>query len=614
MSRAAISPNQLSRTTLTAAIIAAIVFLAGMVNIYSAWVGIEHSRVVMLSSLLPLKVSHCSRTLTVLAGMLLIMLSWSLFRRKRRAWIAAVALLSISLALHMLKGLDYEEAIFTALVLGALLGARGEFVVRSDPRSFFSAGMVCAMAVLGSLLYGILGFALLQMHFKPSYTISRGLQSTVSLLTSVGDPSLQPRTVMSMPRRRHVTGRRPLSAPIRTQHPDRDAVWFSDSLVAIAFISAFSIAAALLRPVARSLHVLDYEREEVRRLLVEHGGAPLAYWSLLPGLSYLFTPSRRAALAYHVEDNVALVLGDPLGDPAEIPALIATYDSLCLLNDWHPAWYQITERWRPVLRTHGWSGVKIGEDALIDLSTLNFTGKAWQDVRTALNRLPREGYRAEWYDMVTDPAGWIPALEAISHAWLSNMHAEERGFSLGTWTTALRFASEQRVLVLVDPQEQPVAFLSFAPVYGTPGGWALDLMRRTQTVPPGSMEFLLATALQSFQQEGATVCSLGLSALSDVTPIEAENTELLERVRALVYEHFNRLYNFKGLHQFKDKFQPNWEARYLVYPSLPLLPRILLALIRAHTVPTRPRPPQMPPPVTDVAEAPAAIDVVVNER
>ena len=165
-----------------------------------------------------------------------------------------------------------------------------------------------------------------------------------------------------------------------------------------------------MRPVATSLHILDYERTEVRRLLAEFDDPPLGYWALLPGLSYLFSPSRHAVIAYRVEEHVALVLGDPLGAPEEIPELIATFDQLCLLNDWRPAWYQLTARWLPSFRERGWTAMKIGEDAVIDLPALSFTGKAWQDVRTALHRLPREGYSATWYDLVTDPAGWLPEL------------------------------------------------------------------------------------------------------------------------------------------------------------------------------------------------------------
>lgn len=203
-------------------------------------------------------------------------------------------------------------------------------------------------------------------------------------------------------------------------------------------------------------------------------------------------------------------------------------------------------------------------------------------MRTALNRLPREEYTAVWYDLSTDPNGWLDALTDISTAWLREHHDEEKGFSLGTWAHAQRFAREQRCLVLQSPDGRPVALLTFAPIYGGAGGWSLDLMRRLADTPPGAIEFLLATALQTFRDEGAAVVSLGLSPFASITPEETSEPELLERIRQLIYTHFSDFYNLQGLNFFKQKFLPRWEARYLVYPSLAVLPRVVLALIRVH--------------------------------
>nr|WP_041392135.1 phosphatidylglycerol lysyltransferase domain-containing protein [Pleurocapsa sp. PCC 7327] len=50
-----------------------------------------------------------------------------------------------------------------------------------------------------------------------------------------------------------------------------------------------------------------------------------------------------------------------------------------------------------------------------------------------------------------------------------------------------------------------------------------------------------------------------------------------------MYKHLNRFYNFQGVHAFKEKFQPYWEPRYLVYPGTAALPEIVVALVRTDS-------------------------------
>jgi phosphatidylglycerol lysyltransferase len=44
---------------------------------------------------------------------------------------------------------------------------------------------------------------------------------------------------------------------------------------------------------------------------------------------------------------------------------------------------------------------------------------------------------------------------------------------------------------------------------------------------------------------------------------------------ALVFRHGEHFYNFRGLRQYKEKFDPIWEPKYLASPGGLALPRIL---------------------------------------
>jgi phosphatidylglycerol lysyltransferase len=52
---------------------------------------------------------------------------------------------------------------------------------------------------------------------------------------------------------------------------------------------------------------------------------------------------------------------------------------------------------------------------------------------------------------------------------------------------------------------------------------------------------------------------------------------------ALLFEKMNSFYGYKNLFQFKKKFAPNWEGRYLIYPKGADLPRVAYALAGVHS-------------------------------
>src|SRR6185503_17888729 len=75
------------------------------------------------------------------------------------------------------------------------------------------------------------------------------------------------------------------------------------------------------------------------------------------------------------------------------------------------------------------------------------------------------------------------------------------------------------------------------------------------------------------QAQGYRRFRLGMAPLSgfERSPV----APLWNRLGAFIYEHGETLYHFQGLRAYKEKFDPVWEPRYLVYPGGLRLPRIL---------------------------------------
>src|SRR3954454_7208639 len=127
----------------------------GLIGVVSALTPEMANRLDLIRGVLPPGVPAAARVLALSFGIALIWLSRSLARRRRRAWQLAVAVVVASALAHLAKGLDFEEAPPSAVLLAALLRYRRRFDVPGDPRTRGPlVAVVVAVAAVGAMLVG----------------------------------------------------------------------------------------------------------------------------------------------------------------------------------------------------------------------------------------------------------------------------------------------------------------------------------------------------------------------------------------------------------------------------------------------------------------------------
>jgi phosphatidylglycerol lysyltransferase len=176
-------------------LVALVVLGSGLVNVFSVIGPALPDRARIVRGLFPLEFIHLSRFSTLLIGFALIISSINIYKGKKRAFHLVSLLVILSIAFHLTKGLDYEEAIVSGVLLILLLMTRRRFVVKSSIPDLHAGLNRLVIAFLAALLYGVAGFWLLdKREFGINFTIGDSIHRTLLFLSLIGDPEVVPRT------------------------------------------------------------------------------------------------------------------------------------------------------------------------------------------------------------------------------------------------------------------------------------------------------------------------------------------------------------------------------------------------------------------------------------
>ncbi|QMU80724.1 DUF2156 domain-containing protein [Streptacidiphilus sp. PB12-B1b] len=328
-------------------------------------------------------------------------------------------------------------------------------------------------------------------------------------------------------------------------------------------------------------------------LLQRYGGGHLSWMTTWPDNSYFYASSEQSYVAYREHAGVAVALGDPIGSEQARERAVVEFAEQCDSSGLIPCFFSATGQVARAAEPLGWQHVQVAEDTVIELEQLEFRGKSWQDVRTALNRARKEGIDYRPVTLAEEPRALVSQVRTLSEEWVGDMGLPEMGFTLGGVEEAL----DPRVLVGLAQDGSGViqGVTSWMPVYGGDGaveGWTLDVMRRRQGGFRPVVEFMIASSCLAFRERGAQFASLSGAPLARSAPAEGDGGDggrALERFLDQLGEKMEPYYGFRSLHAFKAKFHPRYEPMYLIYRDEADLPRIGVALTRAYMPQAGPR-------------------------
>jgi phosphatidylglycerol lysyltransferase len=500
---------------LAAPILSILVFFSGVVLLFSGVTPEIDTRLQGIGFLLPQRLIEASHLAASLIGVVCLLLAQGLRRRLSAAWVLTLVLLLVGSLLSLLKGFDWEEASILAFTAALLATFRRSFYRRSRllELPFSPLYVVASLCVVAASIW-----LLLFVYQDASYDNQLWWQFTLE----EGAP--------------------------------RGARAAMGSVVLLLAISL----GWLLRAAPPAIELPSQDELQKALMTVKASGQPDGGLAMTGDKALLFHETEKAFLMYGRRGRSMIALFDPIGSAQARAEMIWKFRDLCDMHHARPVFYQVRAENLPFYMDIGLTALKLGEEARVNLKTFDLDSKGKKDLRYTWNRGQRDGLLIEFYEPGQAP---LDELKVISDGWLESKHVREKGFSLGRFDPD--YLKHFRIAV-VRFQGKAVAFANLLET-DLPELASIDLMRVAADAPKLTMEFLMLGLILHFKERGLDRFSLGMVPLSGLQP--RRGAPLTQRLGAMVFRRGEQFYNFQGLRRFKDKFDPEWEPRYLAVPA-----------------------------------------------
>ncbi len=499
-------------------------FIAGAILLATGSLPVPIGYLQFLEKYIPLTLVEVSHFMGALTGMALIFLSGGLRRKIDTAWLLTCVLLTSGIIFSILRGSHYVEVGILVAMLIPLIPAKKHFT-----RKGMLLGNVMSIQWLASVFLVLITTSWLGFFSYRHVNYSSQLWWQFTLENN---------------------------AP-RFLRAQAGIVIF---LSLIALKQLFTHAKA-----QETMGQIDRSRVESIVSLSPRSDASLA---LLGDKKFLFSNSGNSMIMYGVRGKRWISMGDPLGVKEEWPGLLWDFRELADKYGGNAIFYQVSPTQIVNYVDMGLTLVKLGEVGKVPLYDFNLEGSSHKKFRWTLRKAEKEGLS---FRVLMPPETNIimDNIEEISDLWLADKNTREKGFSLGSFN---REYLARFPVGIVELNSSIVAFSNFWVSYEKEE-ISPDLMRYKSGIPSEVMDYLFLKSMIWGKEQGFRYFNLGMSPLSGLEGHKM--APLWQKFGNFLYRHGEYFYNFQGLRMYKDKFSPQWEARYLAFPGKLSLPGTL---------------------------------------
>ena len=503
--------------------LALFLFVSGIILLFTGAIPPVSEKMRVLERVIPLGLLEFSHFFGSIVGVALILLSYGLKNRISLAYKFSIVALGLGAFSLIFKGGYYILALFLLLIMFLIIPSKKLFYRKS---SLFHNGInlewsvLVIMTLLSSIWLGLFSYKktpysnLMWWQFE----FFKGAPRVLRLILALG-----------------------------------------------LFTLIFSVL-KILKPVSKEEYrTLDESREKVDEILKSSSDseANLVY---LNDKRLYFNNEDDVFLMYGKYQETRIVMGDPVGNKSEISEIIwdfylDTKESLESL-----IFYEVSKENLHYYLDTGLTILKIGEEALVNLENFSLKGDKKKTMRHTYNKFEKENYKMEIIKK-ENIQEYLDRLEEISNIWMGEKKTKEKSFSLGNFS---REYIKNFDIAVIKKDEEIFAFSNLF-LSGDKNEISVDLMRYDiEKSLNGIMDYLFIKIMEYGKESDYRYFNLGMAPLSGMKKSETGVENLWAKTSLFIYKHGSHFYNFDGLRRFKNKFDPEWNPKYVAFSGNPI--------------------------------------------